>query len=281
MRPDAAAMLALDVDGVISLFGFEGPISRGPRPLPPDQRDGPLHPRRDRWDARAPRRAATRSSGRPGGRIAPTSACRTSSASPGQLPFLTFDGESPFRDRPLEDRRPSTDYAGERPLAWVDDCDRRDLPCVGGRALSARPSWSRPSRHRPDRGPRGGPARLGPCGVHCLTRGGVLADLLPGGDPEDPDRRRCFTSSGGRSSRRRRPRRPRRRPSDRDSAALAPRADRGPRGPRRGGPHAPDALPLPSCPPGGRTRISTAARPGQGGDGPRPRLGGASEHETV
>jgi hypothetical protein len=32
------------------------------------------------------------------------------------------------------------------------------------------------------------------------------------------------------------------------------RPPRKPRGPRRG-PHAPDALPVPDCPPGGRTRI--------------------------
>ena len=33
-----------------------------------------------------------------------------------------------------------------------------------------------------------------------------------------------------------------------------------PRGPRRG-PHAPDALPLPDCPPGGRTRVVTRPAP--------------------
>jgi hypothetical protein len=34
------------------------------------------------------------------------------------------------------------------------------------------------------------------------------------------------------------------------------RADpRPPRGPRRGGPHQPDARPLPHCPPGGRFRV--------------------------
>jgi hypothetical protein len=32
------------------------------------------------------------------------------------------------------------------------------------------------------------------------------------------------------------------------------RAPKGPRGPRRGG-HGPDALPLPGCPPGGRSRV--------------------------
>ena len=34
------------------------------------------------------------------------------------------------------------------------------------------------------------------------------------------------------------------------------REPRGPRGPRRG-PHAPDAQPLPDCPPAGRTRVLT------------------------
>ncbi|MQA74914.1 MAG: hypothetical protein GEU88_11335 [Solirubrobacterales bacterium] len=33
-----------------------------------------------------------------------------------------------------------------------------------------------------------------------------------------------------------------------------------PRGPRRGG-HGPDAVPVPDCPPGGRTRILTAPAP--------------------
>jgi hypothetical protein len=38
------------------------------------------------------------------------------------------------------------------------------------------------------------------------------------------------------------------------------REPRRPRGPRRGG-HGPDALPLPECPPGGRTRVATPAVP--------------------
>lgn len=38
------------------------------------------------------------------------------------------------------------------------------------------------------------------------------------------------------------------------------REPRRPRGPRRG-PHAPDARPLPDCPPGGRTRVTPAPGP--------------------
>jgi hypothetical protein len=37
-----------------------------------------------------------------------------------------------------------------------------------------------------------------------------------------------------------------------------------PRGPRRG-PHAPDAQPLPDCPPGGRTRVLTPPAPARAG----------------
>ena len=39
------------------------------------------------------------------------------------------------------------------------------------------------------------------------------------------------------------------------------RAPKRPRDPRRGGPHAPDAQPLPACPPGARTRILTPPAP--------------------
>jgi hypothetical protein len=39
-----------------------------------------------------------------------------------------------------------------------------------------------------------------------------------------------------------------------------PRKPRRPRGPRRG-PHAPDSLPLPDCPPGGRLRVLTPPAP--------------------
>jgi hypothetical protein len=40
-----------------------------------------------------------------------------------------------------------------------------------------------------------------------------------------------------------------------------------PRGPRRGGPHAPDARPLPACPPGGRLRVIHRPVPVRAGAG--------------
>jgi len=54
-----------------------------------------------------------------------------------------------------------------------------------------------------------------------------------------------------------------------------------PRDPRRGGPHAPDALPLPACPPGGRTRIFTPPVPARVATAHARGSAEAAEHETV
>ena len=61
---------------------------------------------------------------------------------PEHLPFLTFDGKARFGTAHWKidaiDR-----YAGDRPLAWVDDC--LDPACEDWAAMRAhRPSWSRP-----------------------------------------------------------------------------------------------------------------------------------------
>ena len=45
------------------------------------------------------------------------------------------------------------------------------------------------------------------------------------------------------------------------------REPRRPRDPRRGGPHAPDAVPAPDCPPGGRTRVFTPPVPARAAAG--------------
>ena len=52
---------------------------------------------------------------------------------------------------------------------------------------------------------------------------------------------------------------------------------KGPRGPRRG-PHAPDSLPVPDCPPGGRTRVLTPPAPARAG---LAHARGAAESEPV
>jgi hypothetical protein len=55
---------------------------------------------------------------------------------------------------------------------------------------------------------------------------------------------------------------PREETSDADDGGFRrrPRQPRHPSGPRRG-PHAPDARPLPACPPGGRFRVHTPPAP--------------------
>jgi hypothetical protein len=55
------------------------------------------------------------------------------------------------------------------------------------------------------------------------------------------------------------------------------REPKGPRSPRRG-PHAPDALPVPDCPPGGRTRILTPPATARAG---LAHARGAAESERV
>ena len=117
---DERPILALDVDGVISLFGFEGPPQDAP--------------------------AASTSS--TGSRTAsPTTWAGASTASPrryevvwatgwedranerlpqllgldGELPYLTFDGNARFGSAHWK-IEPIDRYAGDRPLAWIDDC---------------------------------------------------------------------------------------------------------------------------------------------------------------
>ena len=117
---DQRPILALDVDGVISLFGFQGPLEQAPGRF--HLIDGMAHCIPHGINERLSRlRTITRSSGRPAGRTGPTTGCRTILGLPGELPFLTFDGNARFGSAHWKieaiDR-----YAGDRRLAWVDDC---------------------------------------------------------------------------------------------------------------------------------------------------------------
>jgi hypothetical protein len=58
------------------------------------------------------------------------------------------------------------------------------------------------------------------------------------------------------------------------------RTPRKPRGPRRG-PHAPDALPVPNCPPGGRTRVFTPPVPARAATAHARGSAEPAEHEPV
>lgn len=112
-------VLALDVDGVISLFGFEGQISGAPGRF--HLINGMAHCIPDGIGGMLERLAssyeivwATGWEDRANERLPDILGL------PGQLPFLTFDGRARFGTAHWKidalDR-----YAGERALAWVDD----------------------------------------------------------------------------------------------------------------------------------------------------------------
>ena len=120
-----------------------------------------LHLRRRRRAAAAASPSTTSSSGRPAGRTGQ----RLPAADPRaarELPFLTFGGERALRHRALEARARSTSYAGDRPLAWIDDCSTRAATTWA--AQRAAPTLLVPteSGRRAHRGrPRRGAARAG------------------------------------------------------------------------------------------------------------------------
>jgi hypothetical protein len=112
-------VLALDVDGVISLFGFEGPIGEAPGRF--HLINGMAHCIPDGLGPKLERVApyyeivwATGWEDRANERLPEILGL------PGELPFLTFDGRARFGTAHWKidaiDR-----FAGERPLAWVDD----------------------------------------------------------------------------------------------------------------------------------------------------------------
>jgi hypothetical protein len=112
-------VLALDVDGVISLFGFEGPIGEAPGRF--HLINGMAHCIPDGIGAMLEQLTphyeivwATGWEDRANERLPEILGL------PGELPFLTFDGRARFGTAHWKieaiDR-----YAGERPVAWVDD----------------------------------------------------------------------------------------------------------------------------------------------------------------
>ncbi len=118
LRNTDKPLLAVDVDGVISLFGYDQPTEDAPGEL--HLVDGMLHcislptgPRLNRlaetyelvwatgWEDRA-------NDHLPGILGVPS------------LPYLTFDGEARFGTAHWK-LAAIEDYAGDRPLAWIDD----------------------------------------------------------------------------------------------------------------------------------------------------------------
>ncbi len=113
-------ILALDVDGVISLFGFDGPVDQAPgrfhlisgmaHCIPEEA--GELLARLAEvyeivwatgWEDRA-------------NEMLPAIL-----GLPGDLPFLTFDGRARFGTAHWKVEA-IDEYAGDRPVAWIDDC---------------------------------------------------------------------------------------------------------------------------------------------------------------
>ena len=81
---------------------------------------------------------------------------------PEELPFLTFDGSARFGSAHWKIEA-IDDYAGDRPLAWVDDC--LDESCHDwAAARRRRRCWSRPSPTAGSRKRTSTPARLGAAG---------------------------------------------------------------------------------------------------------------------
>ena len=144
---------------MISLFGFE--TASGEVPGRFHLIDGMAHCIPDGIGARllAARGPTTRSSGRPAGRTGRTTVCPEILGLPEELPVLTFDGNARFGSAHWKidaiDR-----YAGDRPLAWIDDCI--DQSCQQW-ASSERPRpCSCQHRARPD-GPHRGMHGRGHC----------------------------------------------------------------------------------------------------------------------
>jgi hypothetical protein len=139
-------VLALDVDGVISLFGFAGGVADVPGRF--HLIDGMLHCIPEGISERLARLAddydlvwATGWEDRANDRLPEILGLA------GELPFLTFDGNARFGSAHWKiaaiDR-----YAGERPLAWVDDCI--DETCQAWAVARTAPTLLVPTE--PDRG---------------------------------------------------------------------------------------------------------------------------------
>jgi hypothetical protein len=112
--------LALDVDGVISVFGFEGGLDQVPGRF--HLIDGMAHCIPEGIGRRVLRLAdeyeiiwATGWEDRANDRLPEILGL------PAELPFLTFDGHASFGTAHWK-IDPIERYAGDRPLAWVDDC---------------------------------------------------------------------------------------------------------------------------------------------------------------
>src|SRR5436190_16015589 len=134
-------ILALDVDGVVSLFGFEGPPAEAPGRF--HLINGIAHCIPDDVGARILRLAdrfevvwATGWEDRANERLPQILGLE------GELPYLTFDGNARFGSAHWK-VGPIDRYAGDRPLAWIDDC--LDESCHAWAASRSAPTLLAPT----------------------------------------------------------------------------------------------------------------------------------------
>ncbi|SRR5581483_4751804 len=113
-------VLALDVDGVISVFGWEGHVTEAPGRF--HLIDGIAHCIPDGVGERVRRLASTYEIvWATGWEDRANDHLPTILGLPSQLPYLTFGGRARFGSAHWK-LDALGDYAGRRPLAWVDDC---------------------------------------------------------------------------------------------------------------------------------------------------------------
>jgi hypothetical protein len=117
---DERPILALDVDGVVSLFGFEGPPSDAPGRF--HLINGVAHCIPEGVGDRIRRLAeAYEVVWATGWEDRANEILPRILGLPGELPYLTFDGQARFGSAHWK-LDALERYAGERPLAWIDDC---------------------------------------------------------------------------------------------------------------------------------------------------------------
>ena len=129
-------ILALDVDGVISLFGFDGAAGQAPGRF--HLINGMPHCIPDQAGERVRRLAeAYEVVWATGWEDRANEALPRILGLPGDLPYLTFGGKAVFGSAHWKLDAIGR-YAGDRPLAWVDDC--LDESCHAWAAARAAPT---------------------------------------------------------------------------------------------------------------------------------------------
>jgi hypothetical protein len=118
--PEEKPILALDVDGVISLFGFDGPLDEAPGRF--HLISGMAHCIPDETGQRLARLAdAYEIVWATGWEDRANEMLPNILGLPDDLPFLTFDGRARFGTAHWKVEA-IDEYAGDRPVAWIDDC---------------------------------------------------------------------------------------------------------------------------------------------------------------